>query len=68
MSDQRPYGDQRDLVGEGEWTHMAVPPGCECPECREWCPDLLVWLDDERVQCATCGTIYQPGGPSTACE
>lgn len=49
-----------DLFGRGRWTHAAVPPGCECPECREWSPDLLVWIDETTVQCETCGTKYQP--------
>ncbi len=60
MDPQRPDYDRSDLVGKGAWTHLAVPPRCECPECREWCPDMLVWVDDDHVQCETCGTTYQP--------
>lgn len=52
--------ERSDLFGKGEWTHQAVPPGCECPECKEWCRDLLVWIDDEEVRCNSCGTIYDP--------
>jgi len=37
-----------------------VQPGCECPQCQEWSMDLLVWIDDDTVECATCGTRYQP--------
>jgi len=60
-----------NLVGKGEWTHLAVPPGCQCPECREWRPDLLVWIDDDTVECETWGTQYQPAtgkvsGPADA--
>jgi hypothetical protein len=33
-----------------------------CPRCGEDQTDLLVWLDDDRVRCFTCGTVYQPGG------
>ncbi len=60
MSQRSSESDRRDLVGKGEWTHLAVPPGCECPECREWCPDLLPWVDDNHVECETCGTKYEP--------
>ena len=60
MSDTRSKADRSDLVGKGEWTHQAVPPGCECPGCKEWCPDLLVWLEDDRVECQTCSAIYDP--------
>ena len=60
MAKQRPKIDRSDVVGKGGWTHTAVPPGCECPECEEWCPDLLVWVEDDRVECQTCGAIYDP--------
>ena len=52
--------ERSDLFGKGQWTHEAVPPSCECPDCREWCMDLLVWIDDEEVCCDSCGTIYNP--------
>ena len=60
MTQREPESDRRELVGRGEWMHEAVPPGCECPSCREWCMDLLVWLDDDIVRCTTCGTRYNP--------
>jgi hypothetical protein len=60
MSASIEHGDYSDLVGKGEWTHLAVPPGCGCPECHEWCPDLLEWIDDNTVRCETCGMEYQP--------
>ena len=60
MTQREPESDRRELVGRGEWMHEAVPPGCECPCCREWCMDLLVWLDDDIVRCTTCGTRYNP--------
>ena len=48
----------------------AVQPGCECPQCQEWSMDLLVWIDDDTVECATCGTRYQPatGNPPASRE
>jgi Zn ribbon nucleic-acid-binding protein len=60
MAEQQPEVDRSNLVGKGEWTREAVPPGCECPGCKEWCPDLLVWIEDDRVECQTCGAIYDP--------
>lgn len=32
-----------------------------CPHCGERRVDSLVWLDDETVQCITCGRTYRPG-------
>ena len=37
-----------------------VSPGDACPGCDERDIDRLVWIDDERVRCATCGTTYEP--------
>ena len=31
-----------------------------CPQCGEKRMDWLVWQDDERVKCATCGQVYEP--------
>lgn len=59
MSEPNP-NYKRDLAGSGEWAHAAVPPGCQCPECQEWCMDLLVWIDDETVECQTCKRRYNP--------
>lgn len=53
-------GDRSDRFGKGKWTHEAVPPGCECPECNEWRMDSLVWIDDEEVRCTSCDAIYNP--------
>lgn len=41
-----------------------VPPGDACPMCGERHSDRLVWLDDDRVHCANCNAVYQPGGSS----
>lgn len=43
-------------------TDNLVQPGDACPTCGERDADRLVWLDDERVRCAVCGTVYTPGG------
>ncbi len=32
-----------------------------CPNCGERECDELVWLDDERVECQRCKTVYRPG-------
>jgi len=32
-----------------------------CPNCGERDCDQLVWLDDERVECQRCKTVYRPG-------
>ena len=32
-----------------------------CPGCGERDADNLIWLDDEMVECATCGRRYKPG-------
>lgn len=45
-----------------------VPPGCECPQCHEANMDLLVWIDDETVECQTCKNQYQPAGPAKPTE
>jgi rubredoxin len=29
-----------------------------CPQCGERRTDFLEWLDDDRVKCQTCNTIY----------
>ena len=30
-----------------------------CPKCGERDMDELMWLDDERVECQTCGNVYE---------
>ena len=33
-----------------------------CPTCAERECDELVWIDEERVECRRCRTVYRPGG------
>ena len=45
-------------------TEQERPSDCvdfPCPHCGENRVDFLVWLDDEVVQCASCGQMYRPG-------
>lgn len=37
-----------------------VAPCDACPSCGERDIDRLVWIDDERVRCATCEREYDP--------
>jgi len=37
-----------------------VSPDDACPTCSERDVDRLVWIDDDTVRCAACGTKYQP--------
>lgn len=37
-----------------------VSPDSACPKCSERDIDCLVWIDDDIVRCATCGTEYDP--------
>jgi hypothetical protein len=37
-----------------------VEPQDGCPVCSERRVDCLVWVDDERVACSMCGTVYTP--------
>lgn len=37
-----------------------VSPKDACPRCGERDVDRLVWIDDDTVRCAKCGTGYQP--------
>ena len=37
-----------------------VAPEHACPHCGERECDELVWLDDERVECQRCKTVYRP--------
>jgi len=34
--------------------------GRACPQCGEDDIDRLVWIDDDRVRCANCGTVFHP--------
>jgi len=49
------YVDAQDTV-LADW-------GCECGERRV---DWLIWINDETVQCQTCGAEYQPGDKGEA--
>ncbi len=40
-----------------------VRPEWGCPRCGEDDIDWLIWIDDERIRCVHCGTIYHPHGP-----
>jgi rubredoxin len=33
-----------------------------CPKCGERDADNLVWIDDDRVKCGSCGRVYSPEG------
>jgi len=37
-----------------------VDPMFACPNCGERDADRLVWIDDDRVECQACGTVYDP--------
>jgi len=37
-----------------------VDPGEQCPDCDECRVDFLIWLDEETVECQTCGRQYSP--------
>jgi hypothetical protein len=66
--------DEREHLMVGMLAAMAIhdlwqsrddwmPPGPACPHCGEDDIDHLVWQDDEKVRCTTCGTIYDPNQP-----
>lgn len=42
-----------------------VEPQDGCPLCSERSADRLVWLDDERVECQMCGSVYTPKAAET---
>lgn len=44
-----------------EHYYERVRPGDECPQCGENDIDYLVWIDDERVRCDSCGPVYELG-------
>jgi uncharacterized Zn finger protein len=41
-------------------TENCVEPDQACPECGEDYIDSLIWLDDEKVECQSCGKVYFP--------
>lgn len=43
-----------------------VDPAHGCPLCAELRADRLVWLDDNRVECTMCGTVYRPADAAGA--
>ena len=44
-----------------------VEPGLACPWCGEREMDLLIWVEDDVVECHTCGCRYDPGpGPGAS--
>jgi len=52
-----------DLCQNREDGDDSTPYAPTCPHCGEDDIDRLVWLDDEKVRCASCGTVYEPNGP-----
>ena len=38
-----------------------VAPEDACPNCGERDCDELIWLDDDRIECQRCRTIYRLG-------
>ena len=50
------YVDAQEDTVPADW-------GCECGERRV---DWLIWINDETVQCQTCGAEYQPGDKGEA--
>ncbi len=43
-----------------------VAPDDACPQCGERECDELIWLDDERVECQRCRTVYRPGAQNAS--
>jgi hypothetical protein len=39
-----------------------VEPQDACPRCGQRDQDTLEWIDDRRVQCLACWTVYTPSG------
>ena len=57
MSNATMSGD-RPAIGNQEIE--LVPWDGRCPKCDEQRMNNLAWLDDETVECATCGNRYTP--------
>jgi rubredoxin len=51
--------DQGSRESEEAETDLC-PPAYGCPKCGERRHDWLVWDDDERLHCQSCGHVYQP--------
>ncbi len=43
-----------------ETNEERVEPGFACPHCGECRMDMLVWVEDDRIECQTCGRHYDP--------
>ena len=52
-----------DLHGRPDSGAASPISGPHCPNCGEDGIDSLVWLDDEKVRCDSCGTVYDPNRP-----
>ena len=42
-----------------------VPTAFACPRCNERNMDNLVWVEDDRVECQSCGRAYDPSTSSS---
>ncbi len=52
-----------DLCQSREEDDAWTPPSHACPHCGEDDIAHLVWLEDEKVRCYSCGTVYYPNQP-----
>lgn len=50
-------------VGNGRQPVDPVEAEDGCPSCGQRESDMLVWIDEDRVQCQSCKAIYAPAGP-----
>ena len=48
------------IMDEGDQDPESDDVAFPCPHCGERHIDSLVWLDDEIVQCISCGRTYRP--------
>ena len=46
-------------IANGEVDVVSNPEDA-CPDCGEVRIDYLVWDDDEKVTCSSCGCVYVP--------
>jgi hypothetical protein len=47
-----------EIILETDTAEDVCYPGSECPDCGENRIDWLIWLDDETVECQSCGMMY----------
>jgi transposase len=59
---RKPHGLEPDAH---EAMHVVLPEDA-CLQCGERECDELVWLDDERVECQQCGTVYRPSAKNVS--